>query len=159
MWVKQLALGWEDFISLNKSAGVKEENQSRSSRSSMIWRLKPVSLSVIRSTRFISTGPSIGPTRESSPGHPLWATPFSMRCCSRAFFVHLFWIFCLPFLPETWLSLARRGSGQVAPHRFAQKLAAAAALLFRSAVQFFDHLFRHRHHEPCHNASPLPVKP
>jgi len=35
----------------NKSAGVKEEIHCRSSGSSMIWRLKPVSLSVIRRTR------------------------------------------------------------------------------------------------------------
>ncbi len=54
-------------ITLNQSAGVEEENHSRSSRSSIIRRLKPVSLLVMRKTRFMSTGPLVGPIRESSP--------------------------------------------------------------------------------------------
>jgi len=93
-----------------KYAGVEKENHTRSSRSSMIRRLKPVSFFVTRNTRFMSTELFTGPTRESIPGHPRRTNPFSKRRRSRAFFVHLFRTLCLPFSPATWLSLAPRGA-------------------------------------------------
>jgi len=51
-------------IALNERAGVEEKNHTRSSRSSMIWRLIAVSFFVIRKTRFMSTGAFIRPTTE-----------------------------------------------------------------------------------------------
>ena len=97
-------------ITLDQSAGVEEENYNRSSRSSIIWRLKPASLFVIRKTRFMSARIFMGPIRESSPGQPLRPNPFANKCRSRACFVHFFRAVALPFDLGVARSLACAGA-------------------------------------------------